>query len=64
MQSIPELMTAQQLADLLGEHVGSIRRGIREGRIPADKVNGRLFISRDKVFPNAMKGAKEDAADQ
>lgn len=62
MEGIPELMTAQQLADILGEHVGSIRRGIREGRIPADKVSGRLYISRDKVFPNAMKGADEDAA--
>lgn len=55
MTSVPAIMTPAQLALITGEHVGSIRRGIREGRIPADKVNGRLYISRDAVFPNAMK---------
>ena len=38
---LPYFMTPKQLADVTGEHEGSITRGIREGRIPADKVNGR-----------------------
>lgn len=40
-EELPYFMTPKQLADVTGEHEGSIMRGIREGRIPADKVNGR-----------------------
>lgn len=42
--SMPPLLTVKQLAMLTGEHIGSIRRGIADGRIPADKVNGRWYI--------------------
>ena len=52
-EELPMFMTPRQLAEVTGEHVTSVRRGITEGRIPADKVNGRWRISRDKVFPNA-----------
>lgn len=48
---IPLFMTTKQLAEIVGEHEGSIRRGIADGRIPADKVNGRRLIYRDVVFP-------------
>ena len=44
------------VAEIMGEHEGSIRRGIAEGRIPADKVNGRWRICRDLVFANTKKG--------
>lgn len=57
---MPYFLTPKQLADLTGEHEGSITRGIREGRIPADKVNGRWRICRDLVFPNTRKGATND----
>lgn len=53
LEDLPLFLTPQQLADVTGEHVNSIRRGIAEKRIPADKVNGRWRICRDKVFPNA-----------
>lgn len=53
---LPLFLTPQQLADVTGEHVNSIRRGITEGRIPADKVNGRWRICRDAVFANAKDG--------
>lgn len=52
---LPLFLTPQQLADCTGEHVNSIRRGIKEKRIPADKVNGRWLISRDAVFPAAKE---------
>ena len=52
-EELPLFLTPQQLADVTGEHVNSIRRGITEGRIPADKVNGRWRICRDAVFANA-----------
>ncbi len=52
---IPLFMTPAQLAALTGEHEGGIRRGIREGRIPATKVNGRWMICRDEVFNLTLK---------
>lgn len=58
---LPMFMTPRQLAEVTGEHVNSVRRGIAEGRIPADKVNGRWRISRDKVFPNAGNGEASGA---
>jgi hypothetical protein len=64
-EDVPLFMTPSQLADITGEHVGSIRRGISEGRIPADKVNGRWRICRDVVFANARRataGMAPDAA--
>lgn len=57
-EDLPPFMSPRQLAEATGEHVGSIRRGIREGRIPADKVNGLWRISRDAVFPNAKQATK------
>lgn len=53
---VPLFLTPEQLAYFTGEHVGSIRRGIKAGRIPADKVNGRWRICRDVVFPRAKEG--------
>ncbi len=52
---IPMFLTPGQLAELTGEHVGSVRRGCVEGCIPADKVNGRWLICRDTVFSNAKE---------
>ena len=58
-EDIPLFMTTKQLAEYTGEHIGSIRRGIRDGRIPADKVNGRWRICRDAIFPNAKDATAE-----
>ncbi len=55
---LPLFLTPRQLASITGEHEGSVRRGILEGRIPADKINGRWLICRDVIFPNAAKGTK------
>lgn len=51
--SLPLLMTPNELAEVTHEHPSSIRRGITAGRIPADKVNGKWLISRDAVLPKA-----------
>ena len=56
---LPLFLTPLELAQVTGEHVNSIRRGILEGRIPADKVNGRWRICRDAVFANAKMGLLE-----
>lgn len=59
--SVPLFLSVKQLAELTGEHVVSVRRGIAEGRIPADKVGGRWLICRDTVFPNARRAAAAEA---
>ena len=53
--NIPYFMTVAELAELMGETPASIRRGIKEGRIVADKCNGRWRICRDTFFPNAKE---------
>lgn len=58
-EDLPLFLTPLQLAAVTGEHVNSIRRGIQEGRIPADKVNGRWRICRDVVFQNAKGGMSD-----
>lgn len=54
-EKVPLFMSPGELALITGTHVQSVRRGIAEGRIPADKVNGRWVICRDAVFPNAKR---------
>lgn len=58
INELPPLVTPRVLSELTGEHVGSITRGIREGRIPADKVNGRWLIPIDDVLPNARRSVR------
>lgn len=58
ISEIPTFITPAYLARLTGENVGSVTRGIREGRIPADKVNGRWRIASELVFPNAQREAQ------
>lgn len=58
ISDLPPLVTPRVLSELTGEHVGSITRGIREGRIPADKVNGRWLIPIDCVLPNARRESR------
>ena len=55
-RNVPYYMTVNKLSEYNGQHPGSIRRGIAEGRIPATKVNGRCLICRDDVFPNYVEG--------
>lgn len=59
---LPLFLSVEDLARCTGEHVGSIRRGIKAGRIPADKVNGRWRICRDVVFSKAREGVMANAA--
>ncbi len=50
---IPVLMTVEQFAAVTGSNADNVRRNIRKGLIPADKVNKRYLIYRDQVFANA-----------
>lgn len=40
------VLTAHQVADVLGEHYKTVLRHIREGRLRASKQGNRLFIRR------------------
>lgn len=44
-----KFLTPQQLADRWGWHVESVRRAIRQGRIPAHVIWRRLLISITEV---------------
>jgi excisionase family DNA binding protein len=63
INELPQLITPRQLSELTGEHVNTIRRGIIEGRIPADRVGGRWLIPVDEVLPNARAAARRRATD-
>jgi len=43
------LFTPEQVADLLGLHVRTVRRYIREGQLPAVQVGKRYRVSRDAL---------------
>lgn len=58
-----DLMDVDEIAAALRRDVGSVRRMIRTGRLPAVKIGGRWYIRRD-VFdaltrgePGQVKGA-------
>lgn len=61
IEELPQLITPKQLAELTGVHVNTIRRGIGEGRIPADRVGGRWLIPVDDVLPRARDTARRRA---
>jgi excisionase family DNA binding protein len=60
--SLPALLTPAQLAKITGAHEESVRRGIRAGRLPALKINGRWFVKRDEVLRTGRYGSEEVAA--
>ena len=64
LAAMPPLLSPAQLAGLTGAHAGSVRRGIAEGRIPADKVNGRWVIPAAFLLRNTYRFLEEaDEAD-
>ncbi|HYE79982.1 MAG TPA: helix-turn-helix domain-containing protein [bacterium] len=38
------LLTTKEAADRLKQHVKSVRRSCREGRIPSKRIGGRVYI--------------------
>ncbi len=61
-EEIPVLLTPDQFAALTGRNADSVRRSIREGSIPADKVSNGWLISRDAVFKNAAAANRASRA--
>lgn len=54
-EGLPMFLTTKQFATLTGTHEGTVRRGIREGRIPGERVNGRWLISKELAFPKTSE---------
>ncbi len=59
-EQLPTFMTPKQFAKLTGAHEGSVRRGIRAKRIPAEKVNGRWLIPKELAFPKTKEGVEHE----
>ena len=55
---IPLLLTVEKVCELTGMHPVTIRRGLREKRIPGDKIDGKWFVYRDAILPNAKEVAE------
>jgi excisionase family DNA binding protein len=57
MPDIEEYITTEQAASALGYHTESVRRLIRTGKLPAEKVAGVWLVHRD-----ALRRYKADVA--
>ena len=44
MAKIKDFLTVKEAAKILKKHPGTVRRWIREGRIPAQKLSGKYGI--------------------
>jgi len=51
-KELPDVLTVQEVADLLRVDQGTIRRYIRAGKLPAHKVSERIIriLKRDILF--------------
>lgn len=45
----PEVLTAEEVADLLRMTPGNVRRLARDGEIPATRIGGSWRFSRDRI---------------
>lgn len=57
---VPYFLTPAQVAVVIGETEATVRRGINEGRIVADKTNGRWKVCRDTLLPNTREAFRND----
>ena len=57
---VPHFLTPAQVSKIVGESPDAIRRGIKERRIVADKINGRWRIHRDTLFANTKAAFDAD----
>ena len=57
-ESLPLVLTAEQVALVLGVHVATIRKWRRAGKIRAQKLNnGKLIFDRDYII-SIIKGGE------
>lgn len=50
IHDLPEVLTTDAFANLMGWHPGSVRRQCQRGIIPAIKIGSTWAIPRDLVF--------------
>lgn len=61
-EEVPYFLSPAQVGIIIGETEATVRRGINEGRIVADKTNGRWKVCRDTLFPNTREAFRDDEA--
>lgn len=49
-KELPAVMTIEQFCELTGCNANAARKRCKEGKLPAQKVMGRWWLSRDLVF--------------
>lgn len=50
IRDLPEVLSPNQLAEIIGSNPTAVRRQCQSGTIPAAKVGSKWVISRDLVF--------------
>lgn len=60
-EEVPRFLSPAQVSLVIGETEATVRRGIKEGRIAADKANGRWKICIDTLLPNTREAMRRDA---
>jgi len=60
-----EMLSLGRVAAMLDVHVATVRRWIREGRLPARRIGRRLFVARRDLIRSAHRlKRQEDDHDQ
>lgn len=62
ISDLPEIISADELARLIGVHPNTVRRQCREGVIPSVKVGQKIAIPRDLVFRTIIEKEEELAS--
>ena len=58
---LPELLTAQDVCDLTGSSLSTVRRACAAGQLPAVRIGRRWYVPRTK-FAEYCEGASNGAA--
>ena len=59
VSDLPEIISAEELARLIGVHPNTVRRQCREGIIPSTKIGQKIAIPRDLVFRTIIQKEKQ-----
>lgn len=59
IHDLPEVLSPNQLAELIGSHPNVVRRQCQSGVIPSTKVGSKWVIPRDLVFHKLIEMEEE-----
>ena len=59
-EDLPMFLTPEQVAEITNVHVKSIRRSLKNGALPGDKIGNKWVIYKYVVFGNTWKAVFGD----